>query len=485
MIVVANKKRMSLAAVPLLVLSFFAAADQAIIIGGGSNIDSSQGQIELNVKWVQDVLVNSKLDVTTFYTDGNSDTPDVHYQIVNDGDSNSLSPIARVFGDVAREITRYRNHTVPGVVSSTERSQMEPVLDVLLGQQNTEPTLLVYNGHGDQSSSTPDQVSLRLWNDSSITANELHKLLNSNPTPFRFVFTQCYSGGFHRVAYKNPSKGIELAEGQRCGFTAESAYRLAEGCSSSVETEDYRDYTTFFFAAVSGYDRDGEIIDKDPDINQDQQVSMREAHLFTLEKAFSTDLSRSTSEDYLTAWEPWYLKWLPGSSYLPNNEYARLFRDVAAKYDIPLKNGATKSIRALQKLHTDTIAQITHDQSRTIDQLDKVKSDIQSLAIARWPDLAGPYTRGFAALAGSDELTDIGQWLETVPDYPSVVELEQQLRNLDVQLLESERMVTQMLKLMRLRRIANLKQWLYDYGTDKEIAAYESLLECEEQPLKL
>lgn len=472
-----------LAAVFGLIFNTCAFADQAIIVGGGYNIGSSQGQIELNVKWAQGILAKERLNVTTFYTDGKDPAADVHYRLSDDSEAGDQLPLVRVFSHVENELTRYRNHTVAGVVGGTDRESLEPILEVLLGQNNTEDTLFLYNGHGFQSQSTPDKVYLKLWNSTELSAKDLHGMLAKNQAPFRYVFTQCYSGGFHRVNYKDPEKGLDLVDTERCGFTSESAYQLAEGCSASIDSDDYRDYSTYFFSALSGYDRNGEIIDKDPDTNLDLKVTLREAHLYTLEKAYSTDLSRSSSEDYLTSWEPWFLKWLPGSSYLPNNEYARLYRDVAALYEIPLEKGATRSIRKLQKLHSNNLSQYLDDKLALEVELLDTQHQLQTRAVQRWPDLAGPYTGGFAELALNGELATINEWLSNQPEYQTLVELERSILDIDDDILDSERMVTQMFKLMRLRRLANLKQWLQDYGSAPEIAAYEKLVACEDQPL--
>ena len=89
--------------------------------------------------------------------------------------------------------------------------------------------------------------------------------------PVRFVFTQCYAGAFARLA---PGP-----DGNRCGFLAESEDREAEGCAAGVDAGDYRDYTTYFFAALSGRTRLGGLLPVNPDLDGDGQVSLYEAHL--------------------------------------------------------------------------------------------------------------------------------------------------------------------------------------------------------------
>lgn len=467
-----------------LLLAGHTVADQAILIGGGYDIQGSQGQIELNTKWAQEVLQATPLSVRTFFNDGDDPAADVHYLLRNDDAASSWLPLARVFGEASRERMRYRSHEIPDVDGSTARESLEPKLKLLLDQASAEETLLVYNGHGSPSLSTPDQVSLALWNNSAMTAAELHGLLRGNSKPFRFVFTQCYSGGFHRLAYADPASGNTLAEGPRCGFTAESAYHLAEGCSASIDGADYRDYTRYFFAALSGSERDGDIVDKDPDLNADGVTSLREAHLFTLEKALSTDLPRSTSEDYLSNWEPWFLKWLPGTRNLANNEYSRLFRDLAVHYNVVLDGRVARRLR--DRLHSqqrETDA-LQAEQLRLLEAKDAIRQFLQNAATSRWPALLGPYTGAYQKMAENGELESISSWLSELPEYEELVELESATETLVASILDSERHATQMQKLLSMRHLANLKQQLYDYGTSQDIAQYESLLACEEATLE-
>ncbi len=471
-----------------------AKADQAVLIGGGYNINGSQGQIELNVRWVQDVLKRSGLPVVTFFTDGNDPAPDVHFQQIetsSDTDnpieelSQKLEPVARLFDNHQSNLTRYRDHAVPDVKGSTQSDKLKPALLELLDSAPEDPTLIVYNGHGKQSESTPDKVTMELWNDTQMTASELHSILDNSKAPTRFVFTQCYSGGFHRLAYENPESGLELSSSQRCGFTAESAYRLAEGCSASIDSDDYRDYTTYFFAALSGYDRHGEILPVDTDNNRDGKISLREAHLYTLENAHSTDLSRSTSEDYLNTWQPWYLKWAAGKSGLPNNEYARLFRNLADRHDIVLNENPAKNIRAKIQTYQSTMYDLYEKMHRLDESLKSIKHELMEKATTKWPALVSPYTANFQTMIASGEMLAVAQWLKEEPMYKNLVELQMEEQNSINAMLNAERDITQMQKLLEFRKLAKLKKQLYEYGTSQHIKDYERLVSCEDQPLAL
>lgn len=461
-------------------------ADNAILIGGGYDLQGSQGQIELNTKWVQQILETRGMQVTTFYTDGENPGLDVHYLQPESDYASPLEPLSRIFDTVELDRTNYRNHSVERVTDSTERSILLPQLRDLLGLESTNSTLLVYNGHGNQSLSTPDKVTMHLWGDTVIQAQEVHTLLEETSSPFRFVMTQCYSGGFHRIAYDKPDTGITLADGPaRCGFTAESAYRLSEGCSSSINSSDYRDYTTFFFAALTGINRQGKPLDINPDQNNDGVTTLREAHFYTLANAVSTDLPRSTSEHYLSNWAPWYLRWAPTHASLPDNEYAALFGRMASR--LSLDPGAPQVARQIQsslEQITDQRSSLVRSYAKTQNDIESLQSTLQGQLITRWPELVGPHTTAYANLATSGELRRISTIAAALKEYPTLVKLQQQLQQLEHNVLENERDSTQMQKLQRLRKLSTLQEQLLTHGTPHQIDDYNSLVSCEESTLR-
>ncbi len=456
----------------------------AVLVGGGYDIHGSQGQIELNVKWVQGVLEEQNATVRTYFTDGDEAGLDVHYNLPADQHDSAMEALARIFGDWVLENRRYRENTVPNVSGSTRREDLEPALQQIIDETAEDDLLLVYNGHGSQSQSTPDHVTLNLWDNTTITANEMHSLIEPRTAPFKFVFTQCYSGGFHRLAYKDPSEGLALADSPRCGFTAESAYRLAEGCSASIETDDYRDYTTYFFSALSGYERNGEIISHDPDMNKDGITSLREAHLFTLKEAFSTDLSRSTSEDYLNRWQPWYLRWLPSDKNLPDNEYSRIFRYLAARYDVELNSTVLSDIRQKMATVKEQVEDVTQQRISLRTQALIIQRQLQNVLINQEPSLLGPYTGAYQAMASSGDLQRVSEELTSNAEYQNLKALQDEDHALDERFLQLEREATQYQKLLRMRQLSVLKQQIVDYGSEQENKDYQSLVSCEAAPLQ-
>ncbi len=479
-----NHQRLVVALSIVLISLSVNAKEYAILLGGGYRVEGSQGQIELNLKWVKEILQSPNRDLSVFYTDGNLDEPDVFIQQDVEESTGTLQPLSRIFGQQKSNGISYRNHIVQSVESTTDRQVLIPKLKSMMRSYVPGDKLLfVYNGHGSPTTSSADKVALKLWNNTRLPADELHSMLDEldSDVSFRYVFTQCYSGGFNRIIYKNSKKGHELAEPLRCGFTAESAWRQSEGCSASIDMGDYRDYTTFFFAALNGKDRHGQLLKTNPDRDNNGETDMREAHLYTLENAHSTDLSRSSSEDYLEQWRPWFLQWIPLAGEEPENEYTSLVKSLAAKNDIQQSNLVSATRLRLSTLRSE-FAELKQDKEATHNKAEVLRTALLVRLLQRWPSLATPYTLAYKRLL-LKHMDSIQNWIMLQSDYPLLRELQDADVQYEKKLLNSERNIAQMEKILRLRKLAYLKAWLYEYGDKEDTAAYERLLSCEASTL--
>jgi len=469
-------------------------ADQAILIGGGPNLNKTPVQIEQNVAWVQGILDKNDLRVSTFFTDNDQTTADVFYRFEEDEAAEykefdlyarALEPLARIYGEQDLNALRTRSNNIENLSGGTDATDLSTSIAQLLRENPEKSNLLIFNGRGHRNNGSNEQPSLALWNNTQMSVAELHSLLDNASTPIRFVMTQCQSGSFHRLAYKDPAQGLTLAENKRCGFTASSVYSDSEVCTKFVNESDYRDYSTYFFAALDGYDRDGEILALDPDRNQDGQITLREAHFYSMQEAHSIDLSRSSSEDFLQQWEPWYLKWASANQNLPNNEYAKLFRTTADKHNVSLDNNTAKTIRSeLMSLEQETLS-LQKQRDELESSIEKLQSQIISDASVRWPSLLGPYTAGYQSLAASGELLVISDWISKQAIYADVLNAQRDSKLLEEAMLDNQRQETRMRKLLHFRELANLKEHLYQYGSNDDIQSYENLVSCEDTPLNI
>ncbi|MCU7809798.1 MAG: hypothetical protein KZQ77_00980, partial [Candidatus Thiodiazotropha sp. (ex Notomyrtea botanica)] len=230
-------------------------ADSSVIIqvGGGNTISNSQGQIEDNVEWLSKILKKSSNTIKNYYAAGNTEEKDVAFY--GDTDSTDLmQPLSRVFdfGDAHR--LRFKINGIPELSGSTRKDELSKSIISLLNATDKESeTLIIFNGHGDLNEDDVRYNTIKIWGDEKLDVGEVDGILDSahEESLIRFVFPQCYSGGFYHLIYQDPESN-ELAKQNRCGFFAESPYDQSEGCSLNTNKEEYRDYSTYFFAPLNG-----------------------------------------------------------------------------------------------------------------------------------------------------------------------------------------------------------------------------------------
>ena len=456
------------------------------VIGGGPVADNSQVQIEFNTRWVQQILEQQKpgAKVQYFFTDGNEPGSDVviHEEIVE------WPPLKqsfeRVFGTLVGKSARYRTHEVENVAGGTRLELLVPALEKGFSEVlSDDSVLLVYQGHGDRNFIFPSKNSLKLWGDTRLSVEKLENLISVLPdtTPVRFFMPQCFSGGFSRLIYPDVNSS-RPPKPMRCGFMAEWDYEESEGCTGSVNEADYRDYTSYFFAALDGKTRTNKKLAGNPDRNGDGEVGLREAHFYSLAYGQSSDLPRSTSEAYLDQWQPWYLRWIE-SGEVPKNSYSLLAREVAANNNIELDgsgriNNARGVAEALLGKRRDLEKRLTH----TRDKGGAVHQSIKATVLQQWPDARHPDTPSYAQFLEQD-LVAAQNWILKHEEYSLLVKLQKDEEKLVRKLLDNKREITQLQKVNHLNRLAQLVEEFKRTADPVQQGIYNALVQCEERPL--
>ncbi|MEO1402177.1 MAG: Caspase domain-containing protein [Cyanobacteria bacterium J06635_1] len=170
-------------------------------------------------------------------------------------------------------------------------------------QQAHQPdcsTFFYFTGHGLHNTDNEDNNSLILWNEKLLSVRELAGWLDELPAdqPFVTMMSQCFSGSFANLIYEQGDPDQPVALQTRCGFFATVASRPSVGCTPLVNEADYRDYSSSFFAGLSGRDRIGQPV-ASADYNQDGRVAYAEAHAFAKVDGATTDWPISTVEAWL------------------------------------------------------------------------------------------------------------------------------------------------------------------------------------------
>lgn len=463
------------------------ATDYIWIVGGGASLRSSQAQIELNVKWEREVILrqagNARLQV--FYTDGDKPESDIFSWQAPIESPATLQPLARVFDAQGANGERFYNHTISGVAGTTRATELIARLRKEFSRLTPDDRVLfIFYGHGTYNGADVADNALRLWGNTSLSARELERLLSEiDPAvPVRWVLPQCYSGGFARIMHPNAKATRTLVPHKRCGFMSVAEDRESEGCTPSINIGDFRDYSTYFFAALDGRTRLGEKLTTDPDLDANGSVSLREAHFYSMANAVSTDLPRSTSEVYLEEWQPWYLRWL-GSRRKPENIYSNLAQKVAIANAWPTTDQElVQTINTAYHQHRKDLTALEAERIEIKKSIIPLQQKIRTDLAERWPAVLAPYTYNFYNFLHKD-LEMAQMFIMRHDNYKDLVKQQDRILELDTLLLTTQRKLAQIDKILRLRRLATLLDQFERVASADQHAAYQRLVSCEESGL--
>ena len=462
-------------------------APHFLLVGGGPKPSASESQIEFNVTWVQQSLrqLAPGAPVRTWFADGNGPAPtSVRQASRGEEPDPPFDALASAYGESTENRLRYRRHSVPDVLGTTERDSLLPELRRYLRSLSPgDQAMLVYNGHGTWERDRAEN-SLRLWDESRLSVRDFQSLLEVVDTvvPVRFVLTQCYSGAFARAITPDVGTGLELVPGARCGFFAESSERQSEGCSASLGLGDYRDYTTYFFAGLTGRDRLGREVPRAVDRDTDGRLTPFDAHLHVLAEGYNGDLPRSTSEDWLERWQGWAARWA-ATGVVPDNVYGRLAREIARGAGLPedgsaLGGALTAAYDSLTSANTATL----RERDAVAAAVTREREELQARLERRWPQLAHPYTASYRDLL-LQESPAIETMIRGDMTYPGIQARQVRLDSLESALVDLDRRISRLDRLRRTRQLARSLQDLERRGSERDRTAYGRLRACEALPL--
>ena len=422
-------------------------ATKVWLIGGGNTLANSQGQIEENVKWLQDILNEKGIENYTYYTNGNDSADDVVYFASPEERDPTQEALLRVFASGLEYAKKTKRNNLSKIDGSTEKAALVASLKAQFSTvEADDKVLIVYNGHGDIEPNDTRKNTLKLWGDTRLTVSELDQLLDeiTPKASVNFVLTQCFSGSFANLIYETPYSNTK-AEQQRCGFLAESDKREAEGCDLGTNEADFRDYTTYFFAALAGKTRLGERIPAaQTDLDQSGHVSLSEAHFYALASADSGDLSRSTSEFILEQGQPWYTRW--DSRFTPSDSTYRDIAITVAKRENIAHSGRALASEFYRRLQVErALEQAVKQHGGLIKNLqEKLRSQVAT-------------TKETVATLNTEQQQLLVERLLQLPDYTMLIAEQNRHQDMNANLLEAHRDTAQAEKILRMNRLARLQ----------------------------
>ncbi len=268
----------------LLLPLLLAPAARFLIIGGGPNPANNQVALEFNVQYTARVMPD-KASYRVLFADGNPLTASVRY-----------TPEGKTPGSG----DQYRLPQLPRLDGATSKANVDREINALATGGNT-PVFLYFTGHGNIPKPPSPRVSyFSLWNFESFTAIDFAYLLNRFPrdVPIAALMVQCHSGGFAKSLFKDGDPTQPPLDNRFCGFYASVESRSSTGCTTSIYIKDYQDFTTFFLAALSGKNRQGEAV-TGADYDGNGKVGMNEAFCWALIHDNTIDTPVCTSDEFV------------------------------------------------------------------------------------------------------------------------------------------------------------------------------------------
>jgi hypothetical protein len=264
-----------------------------LVLSGGGAPSYNEIAIEKNVLYFQRTL--SALGITPkaariYFANGNDGEKTVRY-LDEQGDEQFKSPdIPGIIGPA----------TWPNLQSAIAES-VPPRSSLPLSTPGpSKPLFFYFTGHGSHNDNNPDNNAMILWNERPVSVQQFTAMLDRLPetTPVVTVMVQCYAGAFANMIYQKGDPKRPVALQTRCGFFATVKELPSVGCTPAVDEADYQDYSSSFFAGLSGVNRVGKPV-ATADYDRDGRVAFNEAHGFAKVDEQASDLPISTSESWL------------------------------------------------------------------------------------------------------------------------------------------------------------------------------------------
>lgn len=466
-----------------------------LLMGGGAEPRNNQVSLEKNLAYFERVkgqlgLAHAQRDV--LFACGNDKTQDDIQYLANASDD----PIIMQMIDVlvapgANRSRAYRPHELDGSEIQASPEHIAAWFDDQAQTLGPEDRVMVYfTGHGSKGpKDNPQNTGMYLWSKKKMPTQafvgHLDKL--DQETPVVLVMVQCYSGGFANVIFNegNPDKG--LSEHNRCGFFASVHDRVAAGCTPHVNEADYKEYSSYFWAALSGEDRMGQPINR-PDYNGDGVTSYLEAHAYSMIHSNSIDLSMSTTDRLVRAVPLGAEEDQPGR-LTADADYAKLLAAADPARRAVLEGLSERLGLTGEDRHAKAKAMVDEKKKQRDELKQKLREagktyHAQRLPLIamlkdRWPDLINrkKRTEAIGQIIESHEaikkiVCEHDAYAQTLDRLDDIQVLKEERESLATTLAHAERFV------YTCESVANIDT-LKQFGEQKHIDAYNQLYERE------
>jgi hypothetical protein len=468
--------------------------DHFLTIGGGYNPSGNQISLEKNVLMFQQLLFEQRpqgVPHDIFFADGDAPTRDLQFADPSYHIPKANQLLARLVKEENDLGYQYRSHQVPGVRGASTRENLDRWFLETGSKLSADDRLVIYlTGHGGKGPD-PKNTYFYLWNRERISVREFTAMLDKIPAnvPVVMVMVQCYSGGFANTIFNEGQNEKGVTAANRCGFFATVQDRTAAGCTPDIVEENYKEFSSYFWAAIRGKTRAGEAINP-PDIDLDGRVSFAEAHAYALLTSDTIDISVKTSDAFLRAISRQTGK-EPGL-VTAEAPYAQLIA-CATPVDRAVLDGLSKQLglngsqraQEAQKLADDIKAQIRSlDNKRSRDNrpFESARNTVLAECKVRWPELANHWDPKVYDLL-HDEGDQVVATIEGHPKYSEFDRLHDEMEANNTRKLDLERKWVKTQRLLRVIENITLSANLKIVSSVDAQTRYQKLVDLEASTL--
>ncbi len=462
-----------------------------LMVGGGPTPEYNQIAIESNVRYLNHILPPNS-QITTFFADGNLNHATVKEE-TQDLKKSTPSPLLNliVFENPAGpDQIKMKYPQLGGPLDgpskhSSIRKWFDTTAKSYQSGTETSPLLLYFTGHGSPDGADYNNNYYDLWGaHNGLSVQQLSHYLTQIPSNVEttLIMVQCFSGSFGNLLFKGGLPNGKYTETNLCGYFAAIPTLPAAGCTTDVNESDYHDFTSYFFAALSGRDRFGKKV-TGADYNHDGKVGMNEAYCYSLIHDTSIDVPMCTSDVFLRRYEQH-----------GQPDFTIPFAQVVSEAD-PAQKAALTGMAKLLHISGENCAEIEYKQmlnhppglneDNDSKQWMNFLSDLtkcRNQVMKRFPNL-----RSFDDLMHSPNTEKSviewinrqkrkAPWNELMSAYQADAKVSE-LGN------EEERKSALRLRFLRLYNSVVLAKKLMDSSDTKRIRQYEHLVSLEDQPL--
>ena len=371
---------------------------RTLIISGGPDVAYNQYAIESNARYLEKLTQNSAWR-RIYFADGKAGSRTIS--------AISSTPASRA----ARALALVTDDDLPDDAIVAQASQLKRidgaatkpavtrVLNAFAQPKAGESGLLYFTGHGSAGGSQMrpnyQNTTYALWNDDDISVREVARAIQSWPAtnPLFVVAVQCHSGGFANLIFGDGDPKKPLLNRDIAGFFSSTGQRMAAGCTSEVNERDYQDFTTHFFAALSGVSRDGRAI-SGADFDRNGVVSGSEAFAYASVHDLSIDVPVSTSDAYLRALYGQSQDWqnTPYSQVLLNAQpwQKAMLNQLSSALKLTGETRIQDAIAAHDQMSQRGDDAATPDAGAQENAVNQQISQLQNQLYRRFPDLKAP-----------------------------------------------------------------------------------------------